>query len=110
MTSIAGGLGRTHLGAWQVEHSSQQPHQSQVTPAHPINGDTDKLIDIGPGTPTSRCCNGEALADFQAGEKGNFMSIGESLDAEYDSEVEFEGDYEDDEFVGGEYDDVLHGK
>ena len=66
-----------------------------MRPAPPILRDTDKLFDIGaPGTPTSRCCNGEALADFQADENGYFENIGESLDAEGDSEVEFEGEYE----------------
>ena len=73
--------------------------------------DTDKLLDISRGTPTPDCaCNAYTLADLQADEKGNFTSIGEPLDAEWDSEVEFEGEYEDDEFAGGEYGDVLHGE
>ena len=47
---------------------------------------------------------------MQAGKTANFKSFGDTIDVEWDSEVEFEGDYEDDEFVVSESDDVLHGK
>ena len=96
-----GGLGPHTTGRFPARDASGIP--AQIAPgalAHRPHGALGHPLARGtlpgsPGPPTSRRCNGYTLADSEYSNGENIMDFGDT----WDSEAEFEGMYEDDEFV-----------